>query len=147
MALHGMFGGILVEVVVEALAPILGVFATEEREKRDALNVGGNGSAGKVEESGGVVNVLHHFLDVAARFQPLGQVHEQRGRKTLLVHEALVEPSVFAHIEALIGGVDDEGVVEQALGFEVVEQATDIVVEGFHHLGIVAHVALEFVFG
>ena len=50
---------------------------------------------------------------------------------------------MFAHIEPLVGGVNHEGVVEQSLFFQVIEQATDVVIEGFDHFRIVAHVALE----
>ena len=65
----------------------------------------------------------------------------------LLVHEALVEPAVLAHVEALVGGIDHEGIVQQAFLLQVVEHTTHIIVERLHHLGIVAHVALVFPFG
>ena len=50
---------------------------------------------------------------------------------------------MFSHIEPLVGGINHEGVVEQSLFFQVIEQATDVVIEGFDHFCIVAHVALK----
>ena len=50
---------------------------------------------------------------------------------------------MFAHIEPLVGGINHEGVVEQSLFFQVIEQATDVVIESLDHFRIVAHVALK----
>ena len=74
-------------------------------------------------------------------------MHEQGGGERFLVHEALVEPAVFAHVESLVGSVDHEGVVEQALFFEVVEQTAYVVIERFDNFGIVAHITLELELG
>ena len=54
---------------------------------------------------------------------------------------------MLAHVEALIGGIDHEGVVQQALRLQVVEHTAHVVVERLHYLGIVAHVALVLPFG
>ena len=54
---------------------------------------------------------------------------------------------MLAHVEALVGGVDHEGVVQQALLLQVVEHTAHVIVERLHHLGIVAHVALVLPFG
>ena len=52
------------------------------------------------------------FLDLAgAQEGEVGLVGQQGSAEGFLVHEALVEPAVLTHVEALVGGVDDEGVV------------------------------------
>ena len=62
------------------------------------------------------------------------------------VHESFVKPSVLAHIESLVAGVDHQGVVRQAFFVQIVQYASYVVIQGFYHLGIVAHVALIFPF-
>ena len=44
-----------------------------------------------------------------------GPADEQRRAQRFLEDPALVEPAVLAEVEALVGGVDDDGVVGQAL--------------------------------
>lgn len=44
MTLYSMFGRIFIIVVVDALAPVLGVFALQQRQERHALNVGWHGA-------------------------------------------------------------------------------------------------------
>lgn len=43
MTLYGMFGRIFIIVVVDALAPVFGVFALQQWQERHALNVGWHG--------------------------------------------------------------------------------------------------------
>ena len=129
-------------MVIHAFAPVFGVLALQQRQERGALNVGGHGHTCYLQEGGRVVNVLHHLLYVAAGFKSLGQTHYEGRRERLFVHKTLVEPSVLAHVEALVAGVDHEGVVEQAGLLEVVEGAPHVVVERLEHLGVVPHVAL-----
>ena len=118
------------------------MFAAEQGQERLALYVGRNVGTGDVEERRGVVDVLHHFPDFTAGLEAVGQAHDERRGIGLLVHEALVEPSVLAHVEALVGGVDHERGVEQTRLAEIVERAAHVVVEALEHLGVVAHVAL-----
>ena len=49
---HIVLGGVLVVVVVDALAPVLWVLAFEERHERNALNVGGYGGTGSSRKVG-----------------------------------------------------------------------------------------------
>lgn len=44
MTLYGMFGRIFIIVVVDALAPVFGVFALQKWQERHALNVAGTGA-------------------------------------------------------------------------------------------------------
>ena len=73
--------------------------------------------------------------------------HDERGAEALLVHEALVEPSVLAEIEALVAGIDHEGVFQQMVLFEIVEQLAHALVNGMDNAEIVAQVVLVFPYG
>ena len=52
---------------------------------------------------------------------------------------------MFTHVEALVGGIDHEGVLQQSGFAEVIQRASDVVVERLEHLGVVTHVALIFI--
>ena len=60
----------------------------------------------------------------------------------LFAHEA-----VLADAEAVIGGIDDDGVVAQAAGVEGLEDASDLHIHVGDHGVIVGDVALDFGFG
>ena len=77
VALDRMFGGELIEVIVNSLAPVLGVLALQEREHGASLNVGGNLCSGEVEEGRCVVDVLYHFANLAACFESFRQTHDE----------------------------------------------------------------------
>ena len=51
-----------------------------------------------------------------------GIADDERCAQRLLVHVSLVKPSVLAHVETLVGGVDDDGVVGESVLVEIVEQ-------------------------
>ena len=148
VAADGVLSGVFVEMVVDGAAPGLSgrsVPCNQVGEVGVALNVVRYRYSGNLEEGGGVVNVLHegiHLPVVAA-----GQMGQQRGAEGFLVHEAFVEPAVLAHVEALVGGVDDEGVLPQAGLDEVVQDAADVAVYGADDAQVVLHVAAVFPFG
>ena len=58
-----------------------------------------------------MVDVLDEGVDLTV--EAAGIVGQQGSAEGFLVHEAFVEPAVLTHVEALVGGVDDEGVVPQ----------------------------------
>ena len=109
-------------MVVEALAPVGGRLALEQRHQAAALHLGGNRHAGGIEEGLGEIEVGD---DVSAFTLPglttPGQRTEQRRAQRLLEDPALVEPAVLAEVKALVGGVDDDRVVGQAFVIEVLE--------------------------
>ena len=72
VTLHTVLGRIFVVVVIEAFAPICGMFALEQGQQRLSLNVVGYFGAGDVEEGGRIVNVLHHLFDVATGRKTIG---------------------------------------------------------------------------
>ena len=102
VALDGVFGGILVIVIVELVTPVGRVFAAQKRHERFALDVFRNFDSGNFEEGRGVVYVLNHLLYVATSLQAFGQSHDQGGVEAFFIHKALVEPTVFAHVKALV---------------------------------------------
>ena len=57
-----------------------------------------------------------------------GPADKQRRAQALFVHEPLVVPAMVAEEEALIGGVDDDGVIGEFFLVEVVEHAADVIV-------------------
>ena len=143
-----MLTGIFVEVVVEGLAPVLAFLdlaGAQEGEVGLALDVVGHGYSGHLEEGGGVVDVLDEGVDLTV--EAAGIVGQQGSAEGFLVHEAFVEPAVLAHVEALVGGVDDEGVVPQTALHQVVEDAADVAVHGADDAQVVAHVAAVLPFG
>ena len=60
-----------------------------------------------------IVDVLDQLFYVA--LATAGDTDKQRCPERLLVHETLVEPAVFTHIEALVGRVDYHRVVHQTI--------------------------------
>ena len=92
-----------------------------------------------------MVDVLHHRVNVAVPAS--GEIDEQRRAERLLIHEALVEPSVLAHVEPLVGGVDNHRVVEHVVVLEILDDAPHIAVDGVDHAHVVVHVALVFPLG
>ena len=92
--------------------------------------------------------ILFRYLEKALDYNYTceGKAHDEGRGIGLLIHEALVEPSVLAHVEPLVGRVDHERGVQQSRLLQIVERAPDVVVQTLQHLGIVAHVALVFEF-
>ena len=68
--------------------------------------------------------------------------HDERCAQRLLVHEALVEPAVLAHVEALVGGVYNHCVVGESVLVEIVEHTAHALVNACYHRHIVADVNL-----
>ena len=107
-----------------------------------ALHFGGRGDAGVVEERRREIDVQHHVAVDGVGADGAGVAHEEGHAQGFLVHQALVEPAVIAEEEALVGGVDDDGVVGQAFGVEVIEQPADVVVDALDAAQVVLDVDL-----
>ena len=93
------------------------------------LEVVGDFDAGVLEQGGREVDVEDHVVVDRAGCDGLRVADEQRHAQRLLVHEALVIPAVVAEKEALVGGIDDDGVVGQSFLLEIVEQTADVVID------------------
>ncbi len=74
------------------------------------MHFDGDGEAGGGEDGGGVINVHDHGGRDVAGFGAARITDEEGDAEGGFVHEALVVPAVFAEVEAVVGGVDDEGV-------------------------------------
>ena len=73
-----------------------------------------------------------------------GIADDERCVERFFVHKALIKPSVFAHIEALVGGVHHDGVVAKSVLFQIIEQSAHVVVNRTYHGSVVANVVLVF---
>ena len=115
VAFHHVLGRVFIEMVVEGIAPCVRVFSFEEGNKRYALYVIRNFRSGEFEEGRGVVYVLHQLRNVTRlsvicpvcfqsvfSHEAVRESHYERGSHGLLVHEPLVEPAVFSHVESLV---------------------------------------------
>ena len=146
MTLHHVFCWVFIEMIIDGIAPFLGsLLLAQQREQTLALQVLGNRRTSQIKERRGIINVLDHLVHHTPPFQPLWQTHEERSVETFLVHEALVEPSMLAHIKTLVAGVDEERFVEQASLTQVIHQAPHIVIEAPGDLSVITHIALELV--
>lgn len=93
-----------------------------------ALHSGGNVDAGEAEESGREVGVVDEGVAHGAGFGFAGILDDERDLKGRLIHPALVDVVVLAEHEALVGGVENDGVVEVTGFAEGLDEAGDVVV-------------------
>ena len=87
----------------------------------------GMGAPASSKKSGGVINILHELRDIT--LLATRQTHQQRGAEGFLIHEALVEPAMLAHVESLVGGVDDQRVIQQIVLLQIIEHDTDVPIQ------------------
>ena len=123
-----MFAAFVV-VIVKALSPIGGRFAFHQRFEALALHVGWNREARGIEECRREIYVLRQCLCAFARFCNAGPFDDERHAEGLFVHPAFVVPAVLAEVEALIAAVDDYRVIGKVVRVEIVQQATNIVID------------------
>ena len=100
--------------------------------------------ARQVQEGLCEVDVLYQVLVDGARLDLARPARHQRCAERLLVHEALVEPAVLAHVEALVGGVHDDGVVAEVLLVQRLEDMAYALVNGPGATHEILHVRLVF---
>ena len=74
-----------------------------------------------LQEGGGEVHVQDHVVVDRPRPDAARPADEERHAQRFLVHEALVEPAVVAEEEALVRGVDDDGVFGQPFLIKKIE--------------------------
>jgi len=117
-------------VVVEPLFAPLGVGCASQGHHACALHGGGRCYAGDVEDGGGDIYVEDHLIADDAGVDAFGVADHHGDADGGLVHEALVEETPLAEEIAVVGAVDDGGVVHLMSGFEVGEDATHVFVDG-----------------
>ena len=98
--------------------------------------------AGIVKESGCIVDVLHHGMADSASLYLTRIAHDEWRSEAFLVHEPLVEPPVFTQIEPLIGCIDDDSVIGQAMLIKVTQQPTHVFVDAMDDRQVVAQIGL-----
>ena len=70
--------GVLVVMVVDALAPVLGGFPFQQGDKGHALHVIRNFDSRHLEEGPGIVEVLDEVLVAGARLCDTRPIHDER---------------------------------------------------------------------
>ena len=133
---------VFVVVVVELLAPVGRSLTRENRLQAAPLHLGGRRQSGHVEEGLGVVDVRDQCLAHGAGLGHAGPADKQRRTHGFLEDPALVEPTVFTEVEALVGGIDHDGVLGEALVLEILQHAADVIIDRLHGGQVVVHVAL-----
>jgi len=109
-----------------------------------ALDIGGDYRSGDFKEGGCVVDVLDQRLALGAGLGDARPFQDEGHGEGFLEHPALVIPAVLAEVEALIRGVDDDGVFSLAAFVEIVEHATDVLIDGADTGEVVLEVTLVF---
>ncbi len=127
---------ILVVMIVERLTDAL-FPAFHQTSHRLSLNIGGNRHVGVIEKRRREVDIGDDRVIHAAGFD-LSRVSQQQWHSnTLLVHESLVEPAVIAEKEAVVRGVDDDGVLGEIVPVEPIKQTPDVVIHRGDHAQVV----------
>ena len=124
-----MLGGAIVVGVKNRLAPVGRFDAPQQWPETHALHDAGDGDASVVEHGRAEVDVHAKPGARAAGFDIFWIPDDERHLERLLEDEPFVVHVVLAQPVALVAGVDDERVVECALGLQVVEHALDVVVD------------------
>ena len=142
MFTHQMVGWIVVIMVVKVFSPVLHICAVEQWSQTTATHLYGLFHPSKVKKGGRKVDVLHQLIAFRSLFYVPGIADNKWRVERFFVHEPLIKPSVFAHIEALVRRVHHNGVVAKSVLFQIVKQSAHVVVNRTYHGNIVAYVVL-----
>src|SRR4051794_29197975 len=88
--------------IIGGPSPVGRYFSHKKRSVAFAVHIGRGFLSGEIEERGGMVDVHNHGIDHLTRRNLGGITDDERRRQARLVHEALVEPAMFAEKESLI---------------------------------------------
>ena len=128
--------------VVGGLAPIGGRCAAQQRRQAAALHEVGGFDAGESQQRRRKVGVVDQRPRPRAGRGRRRVAHEQRDAQRFLVHPALVDVVVLAEHEALVGGVNDDRIIEFAFVREVLEQPRHAVIDAAHGAQVFLQIAL-----
>ena len=53
---------------------------------------------------------------------------------------------MLTHVKALVRGIDNQGILHQALLLQIVQHPADIAIDGVDHPAVIVHITLEFPF-
>ena len=132
VAFYRMLCGVFIIMIVSGLAPIGGslAFVFQYRLHGSSLDIRRDLYSGKVEEGRGKVYVHTDCITCTAGFNGLGITDDERHALTFFIHKALVEPAMFAEEETLVGGVDNDCIVQFTNLFKIIQQTADVFVYG-----------------
>ena len=103
------------------------------------LDTLGQLDAGEREERRDEVHATQRFVDDGASRNLAGAVEQKRDACRAFVGNAFVESAVFATEVTVIGGEDDDRVVDLSIFSKRVKNAADVVVQAFNHPVILGH--------
>ena len=144
MGVDVMVGQMHPVAVVHRLRPVVGCAVFEERIEAAALKLARDLDPGIVQKGRREVDVGDDTVVDGTGLDGPGIADDEGHAQRFFVHEALIVPAVIAKKEALVRGIDDDGVVGEALFVEIVQDATDIIVDAGNAAQIVLYIALIF---
>ena len=115
--------------VVDGFAPIIrGIAAVNHGLEAATLHTAGGFAAREVDQGGSEVDVGDHGVADESCFDGRRITHDKGHAEGLFIHPTFVVVVVLTGELALVGGVENDGIVEFAGGLEVVDEATDVVI-------------------
>ena len=127
-------------MIVERLTPVGWLLTLKKWEERTTLNVRRHLCTCCLEEGWCIVDVLYHLPNNA--MLTTWEINQQWCAERLLIHETLVEPSMLAHVETLVRGVDNHCVLKESMLAKILNDTTHVAVNRMDHTHIVVHIAL-----
>src|SRR5271157_138197 len=128
--------------VIHGRAPIYWYITLEERANALSLHLGRDSHASIIEPCLGKIDVQ----DQVGVHAPGGYfwwiAHQERHAKGFLVHEPLVVPAMVSEEKALVTGIHDDGVVQDAKVFEARQQSPDVIIDGSDHAQVILQISL-----
>ena len=134
------------EFAEEVGAPVAHFVATNERgEAATGVRVRG-GEPGQFDEGGADIAVQRHFRENAPLFG-FGQariVNHERHAEGLIIVGPLAGEAAITKVVTVVRGVNDDGVIGEALFFELFDEAANNMVDAADHAKVGPHVGLIF---
>ena len=134
--------GVFVVVVVNARAPIVWVAPFEEGHEGPPLHVLGNGGVGNVQKRLCVIKVLNHVRAARPRDCRARPFDDEGHLERFFIHPALIVPTVVADVEALVRGIDDDGIFIETQLFESAAKPSDAFIDALDAAKVVLGIAL-----
>ena len=118
----------------------------EQGKKRLTVHLGllGKVHSGIFQNGGGEVDVEGHLFDPRTWFDQFGMTGEHRNADRFLEGIALVVESMFAEGKPVVSKVNHEGILRDSEFVKLVEDTSDVFVQGMHGL---AEIVVELVEG
>lgn len=133
--------------MVRELEPVPGRSSLENGPESAPLHVRRGYYVCEIKERGSEIDIADNIVADTSWLDLAWVPYHKRHLETLFVHEAFVEPAVFAEEEALVRRVHDDGVFREfGIGVEEGQNPADIVVDALDRPEISLHVPLEFKF-